>query len=106
MVEENGVLREAELRRGFDEGVEEERVRARNREEEAARVENRAGFAGQSEKLGEEGAAAVRAGHDEVGVDLLQRFDPRTGSEKSEVGRRTSGLNRRLRDRAGAVRLP
>lgn len=91
MVEKNGVLREAELRRGFDEGVEEEGVRAQNREEEAVRVENRTGFAGQSEELGEEGAAAVRTGHEEVGVDLLQRFDPRTGSEKSEVGRRLRG---------------
>lgn len=78
-VEEDGVKREPGFRRCFDEGVEEEGVWIGDGEEEEARVGDGACGAGQGEKLRDQGSAAVEAGDDHVGMDLLERTDTGAG---------------------------
>lgn len=85
-VEEYSVAREAKLCGGPDEGIEEERIGVSDGEEELTSVENGTSGASQGEELSEEGSAAMRAGDNEVCVDLLEGFETCASSEQHLVG--------------------
>ncbi|KAH0464534.1 hypothetical protein IEQ34_007320 [Dendrobium chrysotoxum] len=90
-----GVEREGGARRGADEGVEEEGVRAWDRGEEAAGVEREAGGDDEGEEFGEEGTVRLESRDDDAGVDLGEGADAVAGEEEGGVER---GMRRRGRE--------
>ncbi|KAL8254413.1 hypothetical protein R6Q59_032634 [Mikania micrantha] len=89
-VEDEGITREIVVGGGFNKGTEKEGIRVRNGEDELAGIENCVTGAGGCEEFGEKREVGGFAGGDDLGVDLLQRFNPAAGEEEELVERQAA----------------